>query len=65
MTNVLSAGPFGVVKSHYNLNIFDHFRDVIGSIFVVTIQRIIGEVVFISANFDGGISWNSIFYVVV
>ena len=40
---------------------FNHFTDVIGSVFVVTIYRITGEITFISANFDVGVSCSSIF----
>ena len=40
---------------------FSHFADVIGSVFVVTILRTIGEIAFISANFDVGVSCSSIF----
>ena len=40
---------------------FNHFTDVIGSVFVVTIWRITGEMAFISANFDVSISCSSIF----
>ena len=40
---------------------FNHFTDVIRSVFVVTILRITGEVAFISAKFDVGVSCTSIF----
>ena len=40
---------------------FNNFTDVIGSVFVVTIQRIICEIAFISANFDVGVSCSPIF----
>ena len=40
---------------------FNHFTDVIGSVFVVTIQRITSERAFISTNFDVGESCSSIF----
>ena len=39
----------------------NHFTDVIGSVFVVTIERIIGERAFSSANFGVGVSCSSIF----
>ena len=38
---------------------FNHFT--MGSVFVVTIQRIIGEIAFIPANFDLGVLYSSIF----
>ena len=39
---------------------FNHFTDVIGSVFVVTIQRVTGEIAFISANFDAGVSYDEV-----